>query len=270
MRAFLTLALLLQVACVPLKDLDEAPCPCLEALGYACDTSTGVCRRTTQTVADAGPVDAGLSDSGPRLPVVCGLETAPNLLVNPGFETRVTSLGLPAEVGFWAGDMHEVVEGEGGIVPAEGEVMLAFRATGTDRGGIAQAAQMHQIVYVYDRFGAGTGARLLACASFNRVEGTETSDSQFTIYVRGYLGHETTFQLQYITEEQAYGPVRSDVFTDAVPATWERICVDELIDAPFDLLGIEVRVRENISAEDITGEEFDGHFVDDVCLALVP
>jgi|GEM_PF-1436208 len=217
---------------------------------------------------DTGPLDTGVAhDAG--FPTVCGEGIASNLLVDPGF-SNPPALGLPQQVGLWVGDQTELVQQEGGAQPPSAPHMLAFRASGVNGPSAGQASQVHQIIDMAPFASRiASGARLLACGSFNRVVGSATSDRQFTVYVRGYQGLPGSFISQYTAGTQAFGPVRTDIASDNDPSTWERPCLDVPLPPPVDFLGIELRVREDVLNEELT-PEFDGHFADDVCLAIVP
>lgn len=260
---------LLAVGCVPPIPDTDAACPC--SAGYFCGDE-GICalgaEPTDASMPDVGPAEV---DAGPSIVHVCGEGVAEDLLQNSGFETRDAYVTLPDGPGWWAGDITERVETEAEVTALEGELMLAFRSTGHETWGpFGASSQVFQIVDLRaHRVLTEAGARVLACASFNRVAGDSRSDRKFVLRVHGYRGEPSTFPFQFGEASHEFAALRSAVLSDAQPETWERVCIDQTLPAPIDFAVVEVRIDEDV-VDDPTAPEFDGHFVDDTCLALVP
>jgi len=251
--------------CVPEFGLSGHACSCVP--GWECHDDE--CVPASMAPVDAGEPDAGAPDSGePPAPIVlpCGTAERPNLLFDPTFETNPLS-ALPSEAEVWGGDAAERVAEEGGVTPSVGEHMLAFRGTAPEGPSTFGAAQVFQLVSKASaRFSVGD--HIVACASFNRVVGDSRSDTRFGLRVYGYEGDMAAFYDAYGQLRNTFDPARADVWTDADPSTWERACVEARIDDDANYLAVELQAVENIE-NDLDGVEFDGHFVDDACLALL-
>jgi hypothetical protein len=249
----------------------------------------------SQTLPDLPPGSYNLAaspveDSGTRLEpevsavdvVVAAGETASveipyltltgNLLVDPGFEEGLHSVGspvIPSTTGAWHGDLSFLTGEENGITPAEGSTMLRCDATGPFGAGAGSTGcEIYQIVDVssYAAVIDGGTASVAADALFNRVVGDAETDRGFTVDVYGFTGDAASVRTGF----SSLAWVARDFFsltTDPDLTTWEQGRV--VVSLPA---GVRTLVLRLVAAEDVKDDgtlpEFDGHYMDDARLIL--
>lgn len=212
------------------------------------------------------------------LSILClaAVGNAANLVVNPGFETtEPTSGGLPSIYGDWKGDYSAIVSSTSGIAPMEGSKMLQFQ--GTDFGGSGGSATTCDIFQIVDISGyqsliASGSAIAVASTYFNRVLGDAQTDTKFGLNIMAYDGLPSTFPSRFATSgyDSALSYNYEDNFyADSLHETWEMVNVTLNLPANTTFLVINLAVGENVY-NDISYPEFDGHFVDNVSLQVVP
>ena len=194
---------------------------------------------------------------------------ATGLLVNPGFETVAYTGGAgdwPTDAGYWRGDTSEIVMNQQGISPLEGARMLRFvYASGSPKHySASEIIQLVDLTPIDSMMLSGNAVAVLS-AQFNRVDHDNETDTKFGVALRAYAGDPTTHLGQMDVSELAME--RSTVLTDDDLLTWEDARVELLLPAATDFLAVRVHATENIR-NDLTGQEFDGHYVDAVVLDI--
>jgi hypothetical protein len=214
--------------------------------------------------------------------VVASGETAPaeviyltltgNLLVDPGFEEGLHSVGtpvIPDSPGFWHSDLAFLKGAENGITPPEGSAMLRCDATGPfGAGGGSIGCEVFQILDVSSYAGvidSGT-ASVAAEALFNRVAGDADTDRRFTVDVYAFTGGPNTVRAA-ISAQGWVARGFQNLTTDANLATWESERVVVPIPAGTRTLTLRVVAVEDVK-DDAVMPEFDGHYMDDARLVL--
>ena len=159
----------------------------------------------------------------------------------------------------WDGDDFSIVGAENGITPIEGSSMLKFEATdGTAATSIG--SNMIQIVDLSDHAGTiDLGASTFeVAASFNRVAGDAQTDTFFVLVIRSRDAADVEI-----------GAVFSPYVSDGDPLTWEDHVASTLLPVGTRSVQVEVVAFENVF-NDAAYPEFDGHYADDVSIALTP
>ncbi|MFO0835261.1 MAG: hypothetical protein U0638_09835 [Phycisphaerales bacterium] len=195
-------------------------------------------------------------------------------LANPGFESGPILSEIVEQFGVWSVDGGTAVGPTQGITPLEGSKMLRFQETApfcqrTDPwawGELACVGQLVDLRPVRDLIQSGN-ARLHVSAAFNRVAGDEQTDTEFMITVRAFnlptLEGFRTECLDYRNWIDYQREVR--LISDASPLTWERAEVNfNYLPQSTTFVYVFVRAKENVHRDFVYGEEFDGHFADDV------
>ena len=196
-------------------------------------------------------------------------------LANPGFESGPILSEIVEEFGVWSVDGGTAVGPTQGITPLEGAKMLKFQETApfcqrTDPcawGTRACVGQLVDLSPVRALIESGN-ARIVVSAAFNRIAGDAQTDTEFLLTVRafdwGSLGGFRTECLNY-----RWWPVEGEasLISDDLPETWERAEVVIRLpwwDSDVNFVYVFVRAKENVFDNLVYGEEFDGHFADDV------
>jgi hypothetical protein len=146
--------------------------------------------------------------------------------------------------------------------------MLHFiYSTPSGPSGPHNASELWQIIDIsgYESdIGAG-GVVAQASVRFNRVPGDEETDTSFGLWIGSYAGSPSSFPSQWLNTELA---ASSEVlFSDSDPGSWETVSRTLSLPPETDFLVIHIAAVENIFNEG-AGEEFDGHYADDVRLNL--
>ncbi|MCC6970236.1 MAG: hypothetical protein IT434_08445 [Phycisphaerales bacterium] len=197
-------------------------------------------------------------------------------LANPGFESGPILSEIVEQFGVWSVDGGTAVGPTQGITPLEGSKMLRFQETApfcqrTDPwawGELACVGQLIDLAPVRDLIQSGN-ARLVVSAAFNRIAGDARTDTEFLITVRAF--DEPTldgFRTECLNYRYWDAEGQVSLISDASPLTWERAEVVLDLDLPWQsdsTFGyVFVRAKENVRRNYVYGEEFDGHFADDV------
>lgn len=202
----------------------------------------------------------------------CGCVAAINsaatagLVTNPSFETPEDTFifgfpGLPSTYGDWGGDLSAIVTAENSILPRTGSRMLRFDATGNEADGFLTTSQIRQWIDIspyQDLIRAGR-AEATVSAWFNRVPGDDETDTSQGISLYAFTGTMWDFN-NYVA--QGFG-----VLTDGDVSTWEQASGTWLLPTNTNFLAIEVSAYENVKNDGVS-PEFDGHYADDVFLAI--
>lgn len=195
-------------------------------------------------------------------------------LVNPGFESGPILSEIVEEFGVWSVDGGNAVGPTQGITPLEGSKMLKFQETApfcqrTDPwawGELACVGQLVDLAPVRDLIDSGN-ARLVVSAAFNRIAGDAHTDTEFLITVRAFnLPTLEGFRTECLDYRNWIDYQREvSLISDASPLTWERAEVDfYYLPRSTTFVYVFVRAKENVHRDWVYGEEFDGHFADDV------
>lgn len=200
------------------------------------------------------------------------LVDAGNEVVNGGFETpESTSTGepvnldwLPTEYGDWAGDVSNIVTGQNGIAPYEGNRMLHFIYSGPDGpySGLV-ASQLYQIIDISEHSSLIASGKALAVASFrvNRVAGDSETDKLFDLEIMAYAGSHSNFPESIDNDE--LGHAAENLESDSNVATWELLTTQLPLPNSTEYIVIEIDAHEDV-VNDGSDPEFDGHYGDDV------
>lgn len=202
-----------------------------------------------------------------------GLDVSYGQLVsNGGFEDPGTiNVGaIPEIFGSWNGDETEVVSFQNGITPFEGIQMLQFEFSDHTGGSGNSASDIYQIIDISDHastISAGIAEANLS-AWFNRVAGDIQTDTSFAVSLTAYTGTPASFPTQF--RNQTYLSITTQgLLSDGDVSTWENATLSMAIPSNTDFLGIRIFAHENIF-NDSSGIEFDGHYVDNVSLTIIP
>lgn len=190
-----------------------------------------------------------------------------NLLQNPGFEELDPLLLTETRTaGQWMADLTSRTGSENGIVPPESQTMLRFLSTSVNPQPSSllgcNVAQMVDLTPVAGLV-AGGAAEAQFSVHFNRVAGDSQTDTAFSIRIIAQEG-----PLNDLTGLANTGWMT--FLSDGDPATWESFSVSLMIPSNADWLQAEIMAEENIFNDTTTGPEFDGHYVDDTALYVVP
>lgn len=189
-------------------------------------------------------------------------------LINGNFENpESTTGGAPNAFGYWQGDWSQIVTAENSIVPFD-DRMLKFIYTdsiSSPIGGINSEVVQLVDVSPFSSLIASGGAIARVSADFNRVSGDSQTDSKFGIEVHAHSGSPSSWSF-------ALTPLASkevDFLSDGEVRTWEELQADLLVPVGTDYLAVSVKAEQNVF-RDSSDPEFDGHYVDNVRLAIVP
>ncbi len=196
-------------------------------------------------------------------------------LANPGFESGPILSEIVEQFSVWSVDGGTAVGPTQGITPLEGSKMLKFQETApfcqrTDTrawGTRACVGQLIDLAPARDLIDSGN-ARLVVSAAFNRIAGDAHTDTEFLLTVRAFdLPTLEGFRTECLNYR--WWPIAGEasLISDDLPETWERAEVQ--IRLPWwyptaTFVYVFVRAKENIHDDLVYGEEFDGHFADDV------
>lgn len=190
--------------------------------------------------------------------------TSAAIVQNAGFESaQPTQFGDPVMTGQWQGDITTRVGADRGLVPSEGSWMVRFDSTTTSTTASSlTASNLSQDVRL-DAFTPaiqGGAVSVTLSAQFNRILGNAQSDAEFDLRV---IAKSNSADLA----DTGFVPF----ITDANPATWQTFFLPLLLPAGTTHLQIEVAAVENVF-DNTSGTltEFDGHYVDNVVLNIVP
>lgn len=191
---------------------------------------------------------------------------------NSGFETMGSTTGtLPTDYGYWQGDMTDIILSENGIVPCEGVCMLRFDHTTRFGAEYTTGSELWQIIDVSAHMPLirSGNAQVQADAWFNRVANPFDSaiDTMFDLSVFAYAGSVASFPNQWNNSELASGI--SILYSDSDVETWERAAVTFDVPDMTDFIVLRVCATENVF-NDLTGDEFAGHYVDCLGFNIVP
>ncbi|MEM9730760.1 MAG: hypothetical protein AAF997_19415 [Myxococcota bacterium] len=213
-----------------------------------------------------------------------------NLLADGGFETTEPSFPFPDDVGLWGGDVSQVVEeGDIGFLPVEGDRAMQYLSTfDSPTPTDSSSADVVQLVDTADL----RGRRVCGYAQFARVAGDEDTDTQFSVVTAWYAGGSTDFAGFPADTEDADADrltpgITSTCFATGrcgngqrqveAAATWIEAWSTTVVPDDIETTAlVMVRAAENVEndgGDDDTqadDPEFDGHFVDDVRLYVVP
>ncbi len=191
-----------------------------------------------------------------------------SVLANCGFEDGPSYQRWPSNIGVWAGNWSKVVAAEQGIAPRSGTKMLRFDCTSWGVPSRCPSSQVSQIIDLSDRMNAVREGlvRVRASAYFNRVKGSENTDTRFRVVLLAYRGRiSDNFQnyenIRHILMETG------SIDTNADPTTWQRASTEMLVPSDADYVVVDLIADEDVSNE-TSGKEFDGHYVDDVSVTL--
>ena len=198
-----------------------------------------------------------------------------NLLINPGFETQEDiPSDLPADFGYWARDYSVITTATDGVAPRSGDRMVRFiNATPGTMGPYLnnKAGELHQLVDVssYSDLIAAGDALALSFASFNRIPGDDQTDTLFRLVVRAYAGDPDTYPVQN-TGYTELAKTTTEIYTDDLPDTWQRIAIDMPIPVGTDFISVLIYAGEDVF-DDGPGApmDFHGHFADDIFMGVI-
>ncbi len=206
--------------------------------------------------------------------VACSMfgATRADVITNAGFENMISTTGpLPTDYGYWRGDMTNIVHGENDIIPFEGVCMLRFDHTTAHGSSPSIGSELWQIIDVssYMPLIRSGGAIADAGAWFNRVGvPVETPvDTMFSLGVYAYAGEVGSFPGQWGHRE--LGSAMLAFESDGYAETWEQIALRWNLPDATDFIAIRVSASENVY-NDVTGNEFAGHYVDGVGFTIIP
>lgn len=199
------------------------------------------------------------------------IEAGTNLIVNGSFETEeVTVGGEPRSYGDWEGDFTDIVGAENGVAPADGARMLRFIYTLRDGpNAVSGQSNLWQVIDVsaHAQQIAEGHATARATMKVNRIALDAQTDTQFDVRLGAYDGLANSFPEQ--NEHTELVQQLSSVFSDADTATWETVTVELPLPANTDFIAIALAAVEDVY-NDGDGDEFDGHYCDDVQVTIIP
>lgn len=202
---------------------------------------------------------------------VCG---ASNLVANWGFETSETTQGgWPNGYGDWSGDHSQVVAATSGISPLEGTKMFQFEGTSHNGHGTSVESLIFQLIDIsaYNELISNGNAKANATAYFNRVAGDSQTDTSFSFHLWAYDGSASTFATRWEAGGNSSSLRHSagGCFADGDISTWESSYIELVLPTNTTFIVVGIDAGENIF-NDTTNPEFDGHFVDNISVEIVP
>ena len=189
-----------------------------------------------------------------------------DLLQDGGFESGTYTSGLPSGTGAWGGD-YATIDGYGDcLAPLEGRKWLHLRGTAPLGASADDRAEAIQLVDVSDRHGQDLD---LSAAVARTLVGQQI-DTFFGVEAWYYDGTPSEFPLAWTRGQGTVlarlpGPTRE--VAGAPEATAHPSGTVHVPDGSGDAyLAVVIFALEDV-ANDTTGAELAGHYVDDVCLA---
>ncbi len=196
-------------------------------------------------------------------------------LVDGDFEpgTPVPDLDVPTQAGGWSGDGCRIVGPEQAIVPHEGEGMLRFVSTSNAPEGAVltnTASQQWQLIDLRALAEDVAAERVTAEATvrFNRVAGDAETDTRFAVGLFAFRGGPAEAHAAWERKNEfRLSTARTEILTDADPASWEQADVRLRVPPGAGYLIVEIHASENVK-NDVRMPEFDGHYADTIRLVL--
>jgi hypothetical protein len=196
------------------------------------------------------------------------------VIFDSGFENSCYTVGSwPSLANSWSGDAAQIVSTENGITPYEGSNMLRFLSAGL----VASSLYISDAYILVDLHGISevnsTEPSIITASSyFNRIPGTDTTDTAFCLGVYTFAGNTSSF-ISQLYKGSYLGYLENTIYTDDDAGTWERAQVSLDLPENAGFLAIHIGAIENVY-NNLTGIEFDGHYADnisvDVAAAPVP
>lgn len=185
------------------------------------------------------------------------------IIVNGSFEdTASLQIGRPYGVGYWCGDICEVVEAMDGIVPYDGNQMVKFvNSTTYGPSSSSVESQLYQFINLgdYQAYIETGEAQVTVSFYVNRIPGDSETDTEFKVGIDAFAGGPGNYpNSNYTTRMDS---VLVGCFSDGDVATWERIQAELTVPAGTDYLCIIISAVENVY-NDGSFIEFDGHYCD--------
>lgn len=193
-------------------------------------------------------------------------------VINADFETMTNTVGsLPTDYGYWRGDGSDITGAANGINPFEGQRMLRFRHTTANGPAGSVGSEIWQIIDVSDSIGTirSGNASVNISAWFNRIAQSQNNDvdTAFSVSVSAYAGSVGSFPNQWNQSELAASS--SFLNSDNNINSWEMSSVSLNLPELTDFIVVRLSATEDMF-NDISGDEFYGHFVDGLTYNLVP
>lgn len=196
------------------------------------------------------------------------------MLVDPDFEPGTPlHVGQP-EVGNWGGDICRIVATEQGVLPFSGQGMLLFQSTGqnAENAAATAASQLSQWIDLapYEAAIVERRVRARLSARFNRVSGNERTDSQFSIHLEAFAATpgEAVRRLKS-QPDMPRSRVSYQLLSDSDPTSWEEAEAVLTVPADARFLQVTIFAFENVSNDEGSNAEFDGHFADNLQFELI-
>jgi len=188
-----------------------------------------------------------------------------------GFENDILQVSWPHTYDRWGGDVASIVSAQNGIAPRGGTKMLKFGLSGWDTGGLgaisSQVVHLVDVSAYADYIAAGEAVATFS-ACFNRVAGNDETDTAFEVRIEAYSG-PTSQHTSKRADKAWLDRVLGEILTDDDVSTWEWAAAPMVLPTETDYLAVEVVALENIY-NDISTNEFDGHYADDAFLTVTP
>jgi hypothetical protein len=187
-------------------------------------------------------------------------------LANGGFETKLNMAGkLPRSTGEWRSESTTIVAAENGIQPFEGQQMLRILHADPTGSGRARGAEVYQAIDLMPLAAEIAQGRvsITLSARFNRVPGDRQTDTEFALSAWTHHGPLATFN----PDRPSAPAISTPLQTDGDPATWQPVTLRVVPPTDAQFLIVQLFAGENVF-NDVRGVEFDGHYADDVQLAL--
>jgi len=190
-----------------------------------------------------------------------------------GFEdlSSISTL-MPNSFNYWSGDITDIEGVDNGITPFEGSRMMQFVVTHSsttpkdqDSSDIAQLIDMSP----YQSLVSSGNAVINMSAWFNRVQFETQTDTQFAIAIRAWDGLPSDYPAKVIQGGMKLAGSAEIIDTDGLLTTWEQAQTCLTLPINTEYISISVVAKENI-LNDLSGVEFDGHYVDAVSVSIVP
>ena len=168
-------------------------------------------------------------------------------------------------LGDWSGDLSQIVTAENGIVPFDGSRMLRFDGTFLNTSIDGFASDVWQLIDMSPFSTVVSTGLALASGSayFNRIAGTNLTDTQFVVQIRAFSGLPSNFP-----SDASIAFAQGTLLSDGNPDTWESASVQLILPVSTTYVGFLVAGFENISRSGFP--ELDGHYADNVTFNVVP
>lgn len=198
------------------------------------------------------------------------------MLLQESFESGPAPMvtGAPMEAGHWSGDYTEVVGEQQGVKPESGKKMLRFLRTdyeGKPNPEVGYVGNIYRLIDMRPYRGefADGGGLVHFSAGFNTFEfpADERYDCTLTLFALDAESVKTgSTPGGIMLDEEPLGSHKRRLTLDRSPATWQRLTSELRLPPDTDFLLVRLSIQYSVKSA--SRQVFDGHYVDDLRLAM--